>query len=159
MKRAIDKYVEFHQFDPYEIGEFARGFQIPHDVTLVGAGRYVLYSSDKLNPSTGEDEGFIDYIHEHKPGVRVYRPGVPGRSRRVPGYIRDVSELVLLGECMGFGYDDGDGNEVAAEPDAALTELYAIPSGKALIVVENKRCVCALIWGGKLGVEARGIVG
>jgi len=40
-----------------------------------------------------------------------------------------------------------------------LPELYTIPAGTALLVVEDKRHVAAIIWGGALGVECRGIVG
>jgi hypothetical protein len=161
VKAAVKKYVEFHQFEPRSIGEFGHGFSVPREAFKVGTGKYVLYRSDKLNPTTGEDEGFIDYIHEHKPGVSVYRTDAPddGPLRRVPKYICETSQLVLLGECLGFAYEDEEGQEIVAEPGKSFVQLYTIPSGKALLVIEGQSRVCALIWGGKLGVEPRGIVG
>ena len=161
MSRAEKKYVEFHQFEPREIGKFGKGFSIPERAELAGRGIYVLYRSDKLNPTTGEDEGVIDYIHKHKAGVKVYRVDDEevGPSRKVPQFITGAKELTLLGQCLGFAYEDSEGQEVVGEPSYKNCELYTIPSGKALLVIESKRRVCALIWGGKLDVEARGIVG
>ena len=69
MRRAIEKFREFHQFEPRDIGTFKRGFRIPRRAIFAGEASYVLYRSDKLNPGTGEDEGDIDYIHEHKGDV------------------------------------------------------------------------------------------
>lgn len=158
--RAVKLYEQFHQFEPVDIGTFPGGFRIPSEAVLAGDAEYVLYRSDKLNPTTGEDEGDIDYIHEHKDGVRVYRTDAnfSGPVRKVPKWIRSARELVRLGECLGFGYVDADGYEVEATVKQPRPELYTIPSGKALLVIEDRRRVVALIWGGKLGVEARGIV-
>jgi hypothetical protein len=161
MKAAIRKYRQFHQFDPVEKGEFHPTFKIPTQAIRCGEGVYVLYSSDKLNPETGEDEGVIDYIHHHDPGVKVYRtdPDSDGPMRPVPQSIRRVKILVLLGKCAGFAYKDHNGKEVKADATGRAPELYTIPSGKALLVVQDKRTCLALIWGGKLGVKPEGIVG
>ena len=157
---GVRKYVEFHQFEPRKIGRFHSGFKIPDEALLAGPAVHVLYRSDKLNPTTGADEGVIDYIHDHKRGVYVYRTdrGFVGRAYRVPRWIRDAPSLVRLGDCLGFAYQDGDGKQVEGKAKRPLPELYTIPNGKALLVVQSKRTVLALIWGGRLGVEARGIV-
>ena len=77
----------------------------------------------------------------------------------MPARIRNAETLTALGLCcLGFSYDSGDG-VVEAKVTKPYPELYTIPSGHALIVVQAKRKVLALIWGGKLRVERRGIVG
>jgi hypothetical protein len=157
---GVRKYVEFHQLEPRKVGRFPATFEIPAEVKLGGTAKQVLYRSDKLNPTTGADEGVIDYFHDHKDGVRIYRTDAHfgGQARRVPNWIRNVKALVRLGDCLGFTYADEDGYEVRAKGKKPYPELYCIPSGKALLVVQGKRRVLAIIWGGRLGVEARGIV-
>lgn len=161
MSRAVRKYIEFHQHEPKRIGSFSPDLVIPDEVALAGDAENVLYTSDKLNPTTGEDEGWIDYIHDHKAGVQVYRcdRSSDGPIRRVPAWIRNARELTWLGDCLGFAYRDFEtGKMCEAKGKKPLPELYTIPSGRALLVIQGKRRVLALIWGGKLGVEARGIV-
>ena len=160
MTDAIRKYVAFHQKDPRKVGAFQPGCVIPEAVICVGHAEDVLYRSDKLNPTTGEDEGWIDYIHDHKRGVNVCLTdlGSPGERRPVPAFIRNVRELYWLGDCLGFSFRSSDGELIKAEGTEPLPELYAIPSGKALLVIQSKRRVLAIIWGGALGIEPRGIV-
>lgn len=160
MRRAIEKFEEFHSFEPRDIGQFRRGFRIPRRAILAGDARFVLYRSDKLNPGTGEDEGEIDYIHEHEDEVGLYRTdGSAGPARAVPDFVCDCQQLVLLGDCLGYGYTDDSGDPVEAKATEPLPELYTTPDGHALIVVQDKREVLAMVWGGQLGVEWRGIVG
>lgn len=158
--RAVRMFRDFHKFEPTAIGEFNKGFSIPAQCRLGGDAVHVLYRSDKLNPVTEIDEGVIDYIHEHGSDVKVYRcdAGFSGERKRVPKFIREAKALVHLGEFLGFRYVDEDGYTVNAEPTAPNPDLYTIPSGKALLVVQRKKRVLALIWGGSMGVEPRGIV-
>lgn len=161
MSNAIKKYIEFHQHEPKKVA-FAAALNIPDRVICVGAAKNVLYRSDKLNPGTGEDEGELDYIHDHSRGVHVYRcdRGAVGVEVAVPAFLRNVRDIIKLGECLGFEYanDDGDIVQVQGNTTGGLPELYTIPSGKALLVVQSKRTILTMIWGGKLGVERRGIV-
>jgi hypothetical protein len=159
--RAERKYIEFHTTEPNSIGRFNVDMKIPSTAKLAGTAVNVLYSSDKLNPTTGEDEGWIDYIHDHKGGVRVFRTDAhySGPTRRVPNWIASQTELTWLGYCLGFSYRDEDGYLVKADATEPLPELYTTPNGRALLVIQGKRRVVAIIWGGKLGVERRGIVG
>jgi len=159
MNKAVRKYVEFHAHEPNKVGAFNPSFAIPETARLAGEAVHVLYRSDKLNPTTLEDEGWVDYIHEHDAGVKVYRcdADADGAERAVPAWLRNTRELTWLGQCLGFAYKV-DGKEVGAEGSAPLPDLYATPNGKALLVIQGKRKVLALIWGGRLGVEARGIV-
>lgn len=162
MTRKAEKlYQEFHKYEPSRVDALHGSFYIPEAATCVGPALYVLYKSSKLDPFTyAEPEGgSIDYIHEHKKSVNVYLPGSDaGPTRKVPQRICGVSELTFLGKCLGFGYTDEDGDEVEATCSGKI-ELCAIPSGKALLVIENRRKVLALIWGGTLGVKPQGIVG
>lgn len=159
MNYAIKKYLDFHQLDPREVGEFPPSFKIPKEIVFVGKAISVAYRSDKLNPLTGADEGTIDYIHKHDAGVKMYRSDLRKTPRKVPKRICEAKWLVLIGDCLEFTYEGEDGSEVKAKTYKPYPELYTIPSGKALLIVERKRRVAALIWGGKLNVERRGIVG
>jgi hypothetical protein len=161
MSSAIKKYIEFHQHEPRKVG-FAKALSIPSHVICVGEAKNVLYRSDKLNPGTGEDEGEIDYIHDHSRGVHVYRcdRGAVGTEVAVPAFLRNARDIVKLGDCLGFEYEDADGDivQVQGNTKGGLPELYTIANGKALLVIQSKRTIMTLIWGGKLGVERRGIV-
>lgn len=160
MSRAIKKYLDFHQQEPVKVGTMS--VTIPASAFLVGTATDVLYRSDKLNPTTLEDEGWIDYIHEHDRGVNVYRTDRGaielGPERSVPAWLVRTTELVWLGFCLGFSYTSKDGGHVDAKGTKPLPELWTTPNGKALLVIQNKRTLIAMMWGGRLGVEPRGIV-
>ena len=159
--KALRMYRGFHQLEPKKIGDFHPELVIPQECACIGDALHVLYRSDKLNPETGEDEGLIDYIHEHGRGVRIYRcdHGAEGEITHVPAWIRTTSELVKLGDCTGLAYASiVDGKKRAADATQPLPELYTTASGKCLLVIQSKRRLLALIWGGRLGVEPRGIV-
>ena len=159
--RAASKFIEFHQRDVRRVGEFHADLAIPDTLLRIGDATQVLYRSDKLNPTTGEDEGWVDYFHDHHPGVVLYRPagrGVAGLERTVPEWLRDVRELTWLGYCLGLSYRDDGGRVVDVAAAKPLPELYCTPTGRALLVVQGKRKLVACMWGGRLGVEDRGIV-
>lgn len=155
---AVEMYKTFHRNDPKWVGQFDPSFVIPTRVRQLGEARFVLYRSDKVDPETlKKPRKPVDYIHDHEGGVSAY--DTRGRlDTEVPTFITDTTALVLLGACLGFGWSDDD-VEAEAEVTAPLPELYTIPAGTALLVVEDKRHVAAIIWGGALGVEGRGIVG
>ena len=162
-KKSIALFQGFHKFEPRKIAAFPGkgGLHIPEAAMYVGKGKRVLYSSDKFNPETGEDEGLQYYYHDHKPGVNYCRfDTLEGKPRKIPKWIRDSEELVFLGKCEGFVYEGPDGETVAGEATAPLPDLFAVPPlGKALLVVQDLRKVVCVMWGGKLVVEPRGIVG
>lgn len=160
MTRGIKKYFDFHQQEPVKIGTMS--VVIPDRAIYVGRANHVLYRSDKLNPTTLEDEGWIDYIHKHDRGVNTFRcdrgSEQLGTERTVPAYIRNAQELVWLGFCLGFEYKDHEGKDVEARGSKPLPELWTTSNGRALLVIQNKRTLIAMMWGGRLGVEPRGIV-
>lgn len=161
IEEATALFEEFHKFAPRKVSAFPKPFHIPSDAFYAGPAIHVLYESDKNDPVTllpvSEP---IAYIHDHKEGVKVYRLDDEdvGPLRRVPRFISDATALTFLGKCLGFAYIDSDGDEVQAECEG--TSLYAVPpDGRGLVVVDRDRYVTALIWGGSLRVEGRGIVG
>lgn len=163
--KFITKYRQFHAHEPRKIGEFHPDLEIPDVAACMGQAKQVLYRSDKLNPETLEDEGWIDYFHDHDAGVQLYRCDQAALVdqladlRTVPAWLRRTRELTWLGKCLGFTYvDQVTGKKCPAKATAPLPELFCTPSGKALLVIQGKRKILAMAWGGRLGVEPRGIV-
>jgi hypothetical protein len=166
MSRANQLYEGFHKYGPKSRTRAPSSFRIPRSVRPMGKALYVLYSSPKFNPLTYEDEGNNKYIHEHdSSGVQVYL--CDGRTTKsVPSAVARAQELVCLGKCLGLAYEDSSGDENKATFDSRKVEWYAAPNptrtcpkGHALLVIEQKKRVLAMVWGGKLRVEPRGIVG
>lgn len=157
---AIAIYEGFHRFAPRKVGEFHPSFKIPSRVNKQGPSVDVLYRSDKVDPETlKKPRRPLDYIHEHdSKGVHTYLPRGPGQVVEVPDWIRNATALSKLGSCLGFKFKR-DGQVVEAKGKRPLPELYCTANGKALIIVQDKRDVLAIVWGGKLDVEPRGIVG
>lgn len=153
---AKEKYEEFHRHKPKKIWEGPS--IIPKKVRELGKAKAVLYRSDKNDPDTGRPvKRPINYIHDHDAGVKAYTPASSG-GVEVPKFIRDAEALVVLGKCLGFDFEDG-GKVREAKGIKPYPDLCATPCGKALLVIQDRREVIAIIWGGALGVEARGIVG
>ena len=157
---AVAIYEGFHRFAPRKVGEFHPSFKLPSRVNKQGPSVDVLYRSDKTDPETlKKPRKPLDYIHEHdSKGVHTYLPRGPGELVETPHWIRDAQALAKLGDCLGFKFKRG-GKIIEAVGKKPLPELYCTANGKALIVVQDKRDVLALMWGGKLDVEPRGIVG
>lgn len=167
---ALEKYEEFHRHAPKRVGEFAPGFRIPERIARAGASKWVTYRSDKVDPETlRRPRNPIDYIHEHNAGVVTYlnlsgaRVGFeagpqfrhPSKMTEVPARFRDDNgALVRLGSCLGFKFDEQEVEGVTPLPD-----LYCTPDGKCLLVIQSRKSVVAMMWGGALGVFARGIDG
>lgn len=155
LSRGVKKYLEFHDLDVKDIGSFSAKLSIPPEGRLLGIGKWVTYRSDKW-----ERPKKHDYIHDFGIGVRcITFRGSTGSSVRVPVSYQRVETLVLLGTCLGFAFLNKDEEEIEAKTRGRKPELYCTPSGRALFVVQDKKQILAGMWGGKLGVESRGIVG
>lgn len=160
MKKVGELYESFHRYPPRKVGKFNPSFAIPSHVFKQGPAVNVLYRSGKVDPETlKKPKKPVDYIHDHDPGVNTYLPDGDGERVATPDWLRDAPALELLGLCLGFEFKDPDGRTVTAEASDPLPELYTTTNGKSLLVVQDKKILLAIVWGGKLGVEPRGIVG
>ena len=166
-------YERFHRYPAKDIGEFAKGFEIPREVFLAGKAKYVTYRSGKVDPATlKKPRKPVNYIHDHDAGVDVYLTEFHASSLinavdvelgqmtqvEVPEEFAEAQALCKLGESLGYAFFVED-ELIEAEGVDPLPELYATPNGKCLLVIQNKREVIAMIWGGALGVFPRGIDG
>lgn len=164
LEQAVSLWETFNGLDWTEIGAFEPSIRIPEKMVVLGAAEHVCYRSKKRDPETWRvPQRAVDYIHEHGKGVRVCVPmssklREPGdRMIQVPLYIRGVSALARLGECLGFAFRD-KGEVIEVDGKRPLPELFSVASGKALFIIQDRAKVEAIIWGGRLDVEARGIV-
>jgi hypothetical protein len=148
LDRGVEMYLKFHQLEPKNVGQLSIS-KIPSSVKCVGKMVNTKYASKKWEGVTNF------YTHDHDSGVKIY---FPGSGAHTPSFITNATTLVKLGRCISLEYVNHRGDECYAEGNAG-TELYCIPSGKALVVVQDKRKIEAIIYGGKLTVEARGICG
>jgi hypothetical protein len=160
---AIDRYQLFHRHDPKRIIEVGAKFKIPDRLYCCGNSKWVTYRSSKVDPDTlRKPSRPVDYIHEHDSRVRTYLG--PSTSTQqsdtdVPQEFRDVEALTRLGFCLGFCFEDMDGGKVEARSTQPYPDLYTTPDGRCLLVIQSRRTVIAMMWGGALGVFARGIDG
>lgn len=160
---AIDKYIEFHRLEPRKVGTFPGSFRVPTTMYRAGAAQWVTYRSSKVDPETlRRPKSPINYIHEHDAGVVIYLPhagDADGPAVDVPNRFRDAPALTRLGYSLGFCYQAADGEKIEAESAAPLPDLYTTPDGHCLLIIQSRRDVLAMVWGGALGVFARGIDG
>lgn len=159
---AIAKYVEFHRLDPRRIGPFPSSFKIPERVYRAGRSKWVTYESTKVDPETlRRPRRPVSYIHEHDAGVITYLTtpcDADPDGVDVPSRFREVPALARLGFCLGFRFDDAEG-EHEASATRPFPDLYTVPDGRCLLVIQSRKEVLAMMWGGGLGVFARGIDG
>ena len=150
--RAARIFEDFHARDAKKFGEL--GCEVPQSMRLLGACRWVTYRSDKWN------DGTHDYIHkiESFPRVRVAVPGRGGDRVSMPAKVRETQVLTQIGlSALGFAYgDDGDETE-ASLPRGA--QWFWSERGRALLAIQSKKKLLAVVWGGALQIEPRGIVG
>jgi hypothetical protein len=155
---AAELYKTFHRYDPKQVVEVA-GLAIPKRVRRMGKAKWVTYRSGKVDPATLEKPRHpVDYIHEHDAGVVTYMTDDKADTE-VPKQFAGSDALVRLGYNLGFCFEDDDGEKVEAEGTDPLPELYCSADGNCLLVIQGRRKVLAMMWGGALGVFGRGIDG
>lgn len=148
---GLKRYLEFHKLDPKRTGQL-KGLYIPGGMNYVGAALFTAYRSDKW-----ENEAH-NYWHDHESGVRVYRSDTDGIDTDVPAWLRQTTTLVRLGTCLGIGYMTKD-SVVEMRPGRSRPDLFCTPNGRALLIVDHRPQIVAMLWGGHLDVTGRGIVG
>lgn len=153
VSKGIQQYWEFHQLEPKRVGSFGKGMhKLPSKVLYVGDASYTNYRSKKW---TGKMEY---YTHDHEAGVHVHLASAAGDTA-LPKFISTAKTLVYMGDCIGLGYIDDQGDLLEATISQPFPGLFCTPDGKSLLVVESHSKLLAIIWGGYLDVTARGIVG
>ncbi len=104
--------------------------------------------------------------------VSFFLAGGKGPKEKVPEYVLAAlhqggcrsdgcscaAPLTRLGRCLEFSYINLNGDVVEKKTGKSF-ELFCIPSGKALLIIENRSKLVAMVWGGKLNVKDVGIVG
>jgi len=153
LKPGIKRFETFHKLDPKRVGPFDSKLKIPTNAVLIGHAAWVTYRSNKWYGGTES----YSYIHEHDDGVKLYKPGLARPQTPTPEFLRNAETLVRLGTCEGFAYKEDD-EEIKIKAERG-SELYCTPNGRALLVIWKKRTLVALMWGGKLDVLDKGIVG
>ena len=160
---AVAKYREFHRYDPKKIGVFPDSFRIPDHMYRAGKADFVTYRSRKVDPETlRRPRNPVNYIHHHDSGVVCYLPraaDADGEQVDVPVRFRKAPALTRLGDCLGFCFEDLDGEKCEVESRDPKPDLYTTPDGECLLVIQSRKTVLAMMWGGALGVFARGIDG
>lgn len=149
---AEDLFSSFHSFKPKKIDTMASGFKIPKELHLVGQVISISYQSNKWGKKA-------DYIHHASLGVNLYLKKGIGPKFSVPSWIYKTDSLVRLGLCLGYEYEDESGEIVITEASSPLPELFSVPSGKSLLIIEDRLKVHGVLWGGGLNVKPEGIVG
>jgi hypothetical protein len=150
---GLKKYLEFHDMEPKTTGPLSMS-KLPETVYYVGKMKWTAYASKKWEGKSN------NYIHDHDEGVRIYMPQAASggvRAVRLPQWLARVRTFVKLGRCIGLGFINHRGDECESQGDSG-SELYCTPNGRALLVVQDKRRLEAIVWGGKLDVQAVGIV-
>lgn len=150
IERAAKKFAEFHDRDPETVQAF-RIPRLPKKIPLAGEAEFMSYRSDKWGEKA-------DYWHDHEAGVKCGIVEAKGPYVTLPVSLRETDTLVRLGYCLGFGFIDHNGDLIEAKVRTPYPELFCTPDGRSLIVIESKKTLIAVIWGGHLDVRAAGIV-
>lgn len=147
---AIKLYEKFYSFDARSVVESK--LSMPSRAKRLGRMKAVMYASDKWEKQINY------YKHDHEEGVHLYEPTSSSCASgcvKVPRFIASCKAMTKLGRCVGIVFMDGD-KEVPVMFSGC--HLYAIPSGRALVILRGTEKIEAMIWGGRLTVEGRGIV-
>lgn len=180
LESAKAKFREFHAYESENSGPFDASLKIPERISCVGESVYVCYRSDKWGDKNQ------DYIHHNdcrclhdreahedengpcgkltcacqtfKSNVKFCLAGGRGESVEVPAFIRKASKLTFLGKCLEYSFLKED-DELVQTKGGKGCELFCVPSGKALLIIKDKKKLVAIVWGGSLAVKDVGIVG
>jgi hypothetical protein len=157
IRRAVKLFEGFHEYEMKDTGRFDPKLTIPRFVFSPGACAEVRYRSNKWG------DGSILYYHPidsfPKVTVGLLRQH-EGKPRRLPAAVSSMDQaLIRIGSCVKDSviFEDGEGDASVSFP--AKSEWFFSPSSRALFVISQRRHLHCVIWGGKLNVENRGIVG
>ncbi len=154
VSQATKTFEDFNEYPSKGVSKFAREIVVPERMPYPGPCRWVTYRSDKWK------NGTHDYIHTiaSYPRVKCVMAGEDYPTVKVPLAVRNATTLTQIGlRALGFAFEY-DGDECEAKVPAG-TEWFWSQTARALYLIANKRKLVALVWGGDLNVEPRGIVG
>lgn len=154
VSQATKTFEDFNEYPSKGATKFAREIVVPERMPSPGPCRWLTYRSNKWN------DGTHDYIHTitSYPRVKCAMAGEKYPTIKIPIKIREANTLTQIGlRALGFAFEYDDHEYEAKVP--AGTEWFWSQTARALYLIQNKRKLVALIWGGTLNVEARGIVG
>lgn len=158
IESAVNVFEGFHAYEQKRSGVL--DIEIPSSVRYGGPCTWVTYRSDKWGDKNS-DGSTPEYIHEITSYPNVFCGligGGGGRRRKVPKKIQRIQVVAQLGlAALGAAFVE-DGDEVEMKFPRG-TRWYWSARARVLLAVQSKRKLLAMVWGGKLDVEPRGIVG
>jgi hypothetical protein len=154
VSQATKTFENFNEYPSKGASKFAREIIVPERMPSPGPCRWLTYRSNKWN------DGTHDYIHTiaSYPRVKCAMAGENYPTIKIPAKVREATTLTQIGlRALGFAFEYDDDEYEAKVP--AGTEWFWSQTARALYLIQNKRKLVAVIWGGNLNVEPRGIVG
>lgn len=154
VSQAAETFEGFNEYEAKGAYRFAKEIVVPDRIPIAGPCKWVTYKSDKWN------DGTHDYIHTitSYPRVKCGLLGYDYPTKIVPAKVRDVTTVTQIGlRALGFAFER-DGEEFEAKLPTG-TEWFWSQTGRSLYLIQKKRKLVAVIWGGELNIEPRGIVG
>lgn len=155
---ALERYRTFHQKEPDAVLEVHH--KMPARVGLAGTILSEMYRSDKWYKDGAEE----DYKHVHDEGVSLFLPWSAGgrglRAATLPSSAMETKELAMLGECLGFFWEDHQQQVHEWNPGGKdRWWVLCSPSGDTLYFYSEEDGFVAIAHGGGLKVEREGIDG
>lgn len=158
-KEAKEAWKLFHKRDRVDwTKELSTPF--PKSWKLAGRCKTTYYSSDKWQ----DDRSFFErYYHDHHKRTNIWVPARDGGdwakdTKPSESWVsKRPRAAAVLGYALGFDVVSPDGESFKLAPSSGSL-LLCSPDRKRLYVLEDGR-ISGLIWGPKLVVEDRGIVG
>jgi len=137
------KYNKFHKVGPDKVIERSKTW-VPGDLVLLGRGVDVGYGIvDHASSKDGR------YVHDFGRGVKVYRRARAGERADVT-WRNFPSELMMLGDCIGFTYEDDE--DVKHEVSGSTRKKLATNSAGRMLVIVGPKGVEHVFKGGNMRV-------
>lgn len=157
--KAQSAWCLFHKRDdPDWTKEIALTTPFPQAWGLVGRCVTTYYSSDKWQ----SDRSFFErYYHDHSKKTQIWLPEGSGVTQLLdtppPDETKTPAAVAVLGFALGFDTESPTHEKGKLKPESGALLVYS-PTKNRLYVLEGAQ-ITALIWGPKMIVSPRGIIG